>query len=77
MQQKNTVGSRVRHFRRKAGLTLQELSDRLKDLPKPLTPSHLDQIENRQRKVYDFHLFALAHALGVKASDLIGRSRKK
>ena len=60
--------TRLRAFRR---LGYTELSERLKDIGKPITPMGLRRIENGARRVDTDDLFALAVALGVSPITLL------
>jgi transcriptional regulator with XRE-family HTH domain len=60
------LGKRIRFFRSKAGLTLEQLGDAV-----GLLPSQLSQIENGRREPKLSALTALANALGVALTDLL------
>ena len=60
--------TRLRAFRR---LGYTELSERLKDLDKRISPLGLRRIENGARRVDTDDLFALAVALGVSPTTLL------
>jgi transcriptional regulator with XRE-family HTH domain len=60
------LGKRIRFFRAKAGLTLEQLGDAV-----GLLPSQLSQIENGRREPKLSALTALATALGVALTDLL------
>ncbi len=62
----STLGHRIRHFRVKAGMTLEELGNIT-----GTAPSQLSMIENGRREPRLSLLEALASALGVAASDLL------
>ena len=60
--------TRLRAFRR---LGSTELSERLNDIGKPITPMGLRRIENGARRVDTDDLFALAVVLGVSPTTLL------
>lgn len=61
-----TLGSRVRHFRKRGGLTLSDLAARV-----GCAPSHLSLIENGRREPRVSLLHDLATHLGVTPADLL------
>ena len=60
------LGKRIRFFRAKAGLTLEQLGEAV-----GLLPSQLSQIENGRREPKLSSLTAMAAALGVALTDLL------
>ncbi len=62
----STLGHRIRHFRSRAGLTLEELGEITKT-----APSQLSMVENGHREPRLSLLNALAKALDVSAADLL------
>ena len=66
-----TVAARIRRIRERNGLNLQDLSDRLAPLGRPILPSGLSKIEQGNRRVDVDDLTALAAALGVIPNDLL------
>jgi transcriptional regulator with XRE-family HTH domain len=65
------VAKRVRRIRKRNGLSLQDLSDRLTAGGRPILPSGLNKIEMGTRRVDVDDLFALASALQVMPNDLL------
>lgn len=61
-----TVGLRIRHFRMQAGLTLDQVSQRI-----GLAPSQLSLMENGKREPRLSVLTALADTFGVALADLL------
>lgn len=61
-----TFGRRLRHHRRRAGLTLQELGKRVRR-PAP----YLSMLENGRRSPRPSHVPELAAALGIDAAELL------
>src|SRR5680860_76213 len=59
-------GRRLRHHRKRAGLTLQQLGDEI-GRPAP----YLSMLENGRRTPKPAHIAELAQALGVDASELV------
>jgi transcriptional regulator with XRE-family HTH domain len=66
-----TVAARVRRIRERNGLNLQELSDRLAEVGRPILPSGLSKIETGSRRVDVDDLTALADALATIPNDLL------
>lgn len=65
------VAARIRRIRERNGLNLQDLSDRLAPLGRPILPSGLSKIEMGNRRVDVDDLTALAAALGTIPNDLL------
>jgi HTH-type transcriptional regulator, cell division transcriptional repressor len=74
---KNIVGGRVAQARRncKPVLTQDALSGKLARLGIQLDRAAIAKIENNHRHVLDYELKALALALGVDSSWLLGEER--
>ena len=68
----NLVGDRVKEARSKAQLTQDELSQKLGKLGVSVDRAGVAKIETGIRGVLDFELVALAKALGVKVTWLLG-----
>jgi transcriptional regulator with XRE-family HTH domain len=66
-----TVRANIIRLRDKRGMGYTELSERLKDIGKPITPMGLRRIQNGARRVDTDDLFALAVALGVSPTTLL------
>jgi transcriptional regulator with XRE-family HTH domain len=66
-----TVARQIRRIRERNGLSLQELSDRLTRLGRPILPSGLSKIERGDRRVDVDDLDMLAAALGTIPNDLL------
>ncbi len=69
MEEILALGQRVRHFRHRAGLTLEALSEAV-----GVTPSQLSLIETGKREAKVSLLTAVATALGVEVSELLDQS---
>lgn len=67
---KNVSGSIIRELRLKLNLSQQDLAEKLQLLGVQLTSKEISKIENDQRLVQDFELFAFAKVLGVPADTL-------
>lgn len=67
---KNVSGSIIRELRLKLNLSQQDLAEKIQLLGVQLTSKEISKIENDQRLVQDFELFAFAKILGVSADTL-------
>jgi transcriptional regulator with XRE-family HTH domain len=65
------VKHHVRRLREEGQLSLQDLSDRLEFLGRPILPSGISKIESGDRRVDVDDLVALAHALGTAPNELL------
>ena len=72
--QKNIIGRRVAEARKRCrpAITQDGLSGRLARLGVQLDRAAIAKIENNHRRVLDYELKALAEALGVEATWLLG-----
>jgi transcriptional regulator with XRE-family HTH domain len=61
----------VKQLRERRGLTVRQLSAALTELGRPILPSGITKIENRDRRVDADDLIALALALGVTPNRLL------
>lgn len=64
---KNISGSVLRKLRLKANLSQQDLAEKLQLLGVELTSKEISKIENNNRLVQDFELFAFAKIFKVSA----------
>lgn len=67
---KNVSGSNIKELRLKLNLSQQDLAEKLQLLGVQLTSKEISKIENDQRLVQDFELFAFAKVLGVPTDTL-------
>jgi transcriptional regulator with XRE-family HTH domain len=67
----HTVAKQIRRIRELDGLSLQELSERLEKIGRPIVPSGLSKIELGNRRVDVDDLVALAAALRTTPNDLL------
>ena len=70
---KNICGGRVRRLRLALGLTTEEFSSCLRSSGVFLSPEQVVAIEDRERRVRDFEVVALAKALRTTVTALLGR----
>lgn len=79
MAKKNVIGARVKQARKKAKppITQQDLLARLQVLGMKTDQSGISKIESGQRPVSDFEVIALAKALKVTVTWLLGEKLKK
>lgn len=66
-----TVAENIARLRTSQGLSLRELSAKLKHAGRPITPDGLNRIENLARRVDADDLVALAFVLGVNPNTLL------
>lgn len=66
-----TVAYNIRLFRKRGGMTLDELSARASEAGRPMSKTTLSQIETENRRVDVDDLMALACALGVNPNALL------
>lgn len=71
---KNLIGPTLRSIRRslRPSVTLEDLSGRLAAIGIYLDRTTLGRIERQERSVFDFEVVALAKALRVPVTDLLG-----
>lgn len=67
MIEENEIGKRIRQFRKKKGMTLQELAEK-----SGFTKSYISKIENSEKAPPVSTLILLAKTLQVRLSELIG-----
>lgn len=60
------LGKRIKRFRRKAGLTQEQLADKVH-----VSTTHIGLVETGKRRISLKTLQKLAAALGIKARDLL------
>jgi transcriptional regulator with XRE-family HTH domain len=65
------VARNIRRLRDSQGLSLHELSGRLRRIGRPILPSGISKIEAGSRRVDVDDLAALAHALGTDPNTLL------
>ncbi len=65
------VAANLKAVRRRRGLTVRQLSERLKELGAPILPSGITKIEQGDRRVDVNDLMALAAALNVSPARLL------
>lgn len=79
MAKKNVIGARVKQARKKAKppITQQDLLARLQVLGMKIDQSGISKIESGQRPVSDIEVIALAKALNVSITWLLGEKLRK
>ena len=70
---KNIIGGRIREARIKAGLSQQQLSDKLELLAVYTCRGSISRIENGQRAITDIEIDAISKVLNVSRDYLFGR----
>jgi transcriptional regulator with XRE-family HTH domain len=65
------VATNLRRIRESQGLTTAKLAERLAELGRPIVPTGITKIENKDRQVNVDDLLALAWALGVPPVSLL------
>ncbi len=66
----NITGSQIKKFRRRAGLSQRQLSEKLELEAVYTCRGSISRIENGQRAVTDIELFAIAKVLSVSVNEL-------
>ena len=69
-EKKNLIGANLKKLRIKAGMSQQELSNKLELQGVYVCRGSVSRIEDFSRTVTDIELFALATALGVAPDEL-------
>ncbi len=69
-QRKNLIGENLKRLRKKAGLSQQDLSDKLELLGVYVCRGSVSRIEDCSRTVTDIELFAIAKVLSVSPTEL-------
>ncbi len=72
----NITGKRIKAARIKAGLSQQQLSDKLELSAVYVCRGSVSRIENGERAVTDIEIDAVSKALGVTLNYLFGRSEE-
>ncbi len=74
MKSRNIIGARLKQARKasKSHITQEELIAKLQVMNIAIDRSMISKIENGIRPVYDYEVVALAKALRVKTSWLLG-----
>ena len=67
--QTNITGKNIKKFRKKAGLSQKQLSEKLELQAVYTCRGSVSRIENGKRAVTDIELFAISKALGVGVND--------
>lgn len=68
--QANLIGDHLRQLRLRAGLSQNQLSNRLNLISIPICRGSISRIENGQRIITDVEVAALAKVLGVSPNKL-------
>lgn len=72
----NITGKRIKDARIKAGLSQQQLSDKLELSAVYVCRGSVSRIENGERAVTDIEIDAISKVLGVSLDYLFGRSEE-
>lgn len=72
----NITGKRIKDARIKAGLSQQQLSDKLELSAVYVCRGSVSRIENGERAVTDIEIDAISKVLGVTLNYLFGRSEE-
>lgn len=68
--QTNITGKKIKKFRKKAGLSQKQLSEKLELQAVYTCRGSVSRIENGKRAVTDIELYAIAKVLGVGVNEL-------
>ena len=74
---KNISGNKLKDLRRKNKMSQQELAEKLQLEGVDLTSKEISKIENNNRLVQDFELFAFAKIFNVSADDFNNQNNIK
>lgn len=69
----NIIGERIKTARRKAGLSQQQLSNKLELMAVYVCRGSVSRIENGERAITDIEIDAISKVLGVSLNYLFGR----
>jgi transcriptional regulator with XRE-family HTH domain len=67
---KNTLGPRIRYYRKKRGITQESLTAKLQVQGAKLDRPMISKIENQERELNDFEIIAIANALRIDFNEL-------
>lgn len=73
-ENKNLIGGNLKRLRIKAGMSQQDLSNKLELLGVYVCRGSVSRIEDYSRTVTDIELFAIAQVLGVDPKELYKES---
>ncbi len=68
---KNVICKALRHFRKKRGLSQEQLAARMQVMNVNLTQGLISRIERNTRIVTDYELACLCRALGVTVEEML------
>ena len=68
---KNVICKNLRRFRKKRGLTQDQLAARMQVMNVNITQRLVSRIEHNERIVTDYELACLCRALGVTVEDML------
>ena len=69
----NIIGNRIKDARKKAGLSQQQLSNKLELMAVYVCRGSVSRIENGERAITDIEIDAISKVLGVSLNYLFGR----
>lgn len=69
----NIIGSRIKEARIKAGMSQQQLSNKLELMAVYVCRGSISRIENGERAITDIEIDAISKVLKVSLDDLFGR----
>lgn len=70
---RNILGPRIRYFRKKIGLTQEELAARLQVKGVLLDRPMISKIESQTRELLDYEILAIADVLRIDIKDIFYR----
>lgn len=71
----NITGGQIKKFRKRAGLSQRQLSEKLELEAVYTCRGSISRIENGQRAVTDIELYAIAKALSVSVNELFDNNQ--
>ena len=70
LSKRNILGPKIRYFRKKAGITQEDLAARLQVNGILLDRPMISKIENQTRELLDYEALAIANILKIDIRDL-------
>lgn len=72
---RNVLGPTIKFYRKKLGISQEYLTARLNVLGINIDQTILSRIENQEREIYDYEIYAIAEALEIDLIDLLKKDK--